>query len=284
MCCFDERLPENVPSPVGRGAGGEGNHGVAILPPRAPTITLSQRERGAMYRSRRGQALVEFAVVCLVVYMLLAAILTFGQTLYSAQTIQQAADVATREIGRTPLLATANVMDALYSNNPSDYSNGPSTVRTALFDPQLLQFDMTTGVPAGQSVLDVIKTWPIINQVLYPVMIVQPGDQVYGGDPSHQYLWYPGVVPCTDSGNPNRTVYCVAHVDSRQSDGAETITWAPVIEETTPGAFNVASSQGGLVALRINYGYQSATMSAFPRRRRGRLSQTIPPGRRTTRR
>ena len=31
--------------------------------------------------SRRGQALVEFAVVCLVVYMLLAAVLTFGQIL-----------------------------------------------------------------------------------------------------------------------------------------------------------------------------------------------------------
>ena len=80
----------------------------------------------------------------LVVYMLLAAILTFGQMLYSAQTLQQAADVAAREISRTPLSATANVMDVLYSSQASDYSNGPSTVRTALFDPQLLQFDLTT--------------------------------------------------------------------------------------------------------------------------------------------
>ena len=35
-------------------------------------------------RQRRGQALVEFAVVCLVVYMLLAAVLTFGQMLFGA--------------------------------------------------------------------------------------------------------------------------------------------------------------------------------------------------------
>ena len=38
----------------------------------------------------------------------------------------------------------------------------------------------------------------------------------------------PGVVPCADSTSPNRTVYCVARVDSRSSDGAETITWVPV--------------------------------------------------------
>ncbi len=87
---------------------------------------------------RRGQALVEFAMVSLVVYLLLAATLTFGQLFYSGQTIQQAADVAAREISRTPLLATANLMDVLYSGSPSDYSTsgGSSTVRTALFNPQ----------------------------------------------------------------------------------------------------------------------------------------------------
>jgi hypothetical protein len=222
------------------------------------------RTAGHKRASRRGQALVEFALVCLVVYLLLAAILTFGQLLYCDQTLQQAADVAAREISRTPLSATANLMDVLYSNNPGDYSNGPGTVRTALFDPQLLQFDLTAGIPAGHSVLDVVSTWPIINQMLYSAMIVQPGDQVYNGNSAHEYLWYPGAVPCTDSANPNRTVYCVARVDSRQPDGAETITWVPVIEEITPGVFSVASTQGGLVSLRINYGYQSATMSAYP--------------------
>ena len=67
-----------------------------------PDAPIPQWKRG---RSRRGQALVEFAVVCLVVYMLLAAILTFGQWLYSAQGLQQAVDVAAREISRTPLPA-----------------------------------------------------------------------------------------------------------------------------------------------------------------------------------
>ena len=162
-----------------------------------------------------------------------------------AQTVQQAADVAAREISRTPL-RPRQLMDVLYSNVPSDYSSsgGSSTVRTALFDPQLLQFDMTTGVPAGQSVLDVVQTWPIINQMLYPAMIVQPGDQVYGGTPTDQYLCYPGAVPCTDSANPNRTVYCVARIDSRTPDGAETITWVPVIEEMTSRRSPVAVFRG----------------------------------------
>ena len=235
-------------------------------------LAVVRPSRRQLQKLRRGQALVEFAVVCLVVYLLLAAILTFGQLFYSGQTVQQAADVAAREISRTPLSATASLMDVLYSNVPGDYSSsGNNAVRTALFDPKFLLFDMTAGVPAGQSVLDVIQTWPIVNQMLYPAMIVQPGDQVYGGNATDQYLCYPGVVPCTDSTNPNRTVYCVARVDSRSADGAETITWVPVIEEITPNAFPVVPPSGatpppqsGLVSLRINYGYQSSSMSAFP--------------------
>ncbi len=232
----------------------------------SPECKIKSGDKSPHSKGRRGQALVEFALVAVVVYLLLGAILTFGLMFYDGQTVQQAADVAAREISRTPLPATANLMDILYSNNPSDYSisGGSSAVRTSLFNPQLLQFDMTAGVPAGQSMLDVVQTWPIVNQLLYPAMIVQPGNQVYGGNPADQYLCYPGVVPCADSTNPNRTVYCVARVDSRAADGAETITWVPVIEEITPGAFSVASPQSGLVSLRINYGYQTASMTAFP--------------------
>ena len=274
MCCCDEHEIANCKLQTENCKFEIRNAQFAIL---AFTLTLSRRLRGR--RSRRGQALVEFAIVALVVYLLLGAILTFGQWFYSGQTVQQAADVAAREISRTPLSAMASLMDVLYSNNPSDYSSsgGSSTVRTSLFNPQLLQFDMTAGVPAGQSVLDVVQTWPIVNQMLYPAMIVQSGEQVYGGNAADLYLCYPGVVPCTDSTNPNRTVYCVARVDSRAADGAETITWVPVIEEITPEPppawppFDVRSTQRGLVALRINYGYQSASMSAFP------PSSTYPP-------
>ena len=43
------------------------------------------------------------AIVSLALYLLLAAILTFGQLLYGAQTLQSAADTAAREIARIPL-------------------------------------------------------------------------------------------------------------------------------------------------------------------------------------
>ena len=210
-------------------------------------ISRSLLRRG---RNRRGQALVEFAVVCLVVYMLLAAILTFGQMLYSAQTLQQAADVAARELSRTPLSPTADLMDVLYANT------GYDGVRASVFDQSKLQVNLTTELGSDPSVLDAINKWPIVNQMLFPVMIVvQP---VAGGD---KYLVYPGVVPCTDSAG--RTVPCIAQVVSRSAGGVETITWVPIIEEVTPGAFSVVSLQRGLVALRINYPYQSATMSGF---------------------
>jgi Flp pilus assembly protein TadG len=43
---------------------------------------------------RSGQSLVEFAVVALVLYMLLAAILTFGHALYVAQGLRRFASDA----------------------------------------------------------------------------------------------------------------------------------------------------------------------------------------------
>ena len=95
MCCSAKRSPTCLPSSFGRGAGGEGN---GILPRNSPHPNPLPKGEGTRRRNRRGQALVEFAVVSLVVYMLLAAILTFGQMLYSAQTLQQAVDLAAREI------------------------------------------------------------------------------------------------------------------------------------------------------------------------------------------
>jgi len=184
--------------------------------------------------------------------MLLAAILTFGQILYSAQTLQQAADVAARELSRVPLAPTADLMDVLYGNT------GYENVRNSVFDQTKLHVDLTSDVPSGQTVLDFVKTWPIVNQMLYPVMIIVRTED------GHSHLVYPGVVSCTDAAD--RTVPCIARVDGRSGNGAETITWVPVIEEVTPGAFSVASSQHGLVTLRINYPYQSASMSSFRQR------------------
>ena len=74
--------------------------------------------RWRRFRRRRGQALVEFAIVSFVLYFLFAGILTFGQLIYSAQSLQPAADVAASELARMPLPATASLYDVLYSSDP----------------------------------------------------------------------------------------------------------------------------------------------------------------------
>ena len=70
----------------------------------------------------------------LVLYMLIAAVLTFGQAIYSAQSVQQAADSIAREISRTPLPAVPDTLDPQGPNDPAFlnyvlYGNATSTVR-----------------------------------------------------------------------------------------------------------------------------------------------------------
>ena len=169
MCCFDERLPANLPSPFGRGAG---VRAVASYQ-KSLTLTLSQRARGRRGHNRRGQALVEFAVVSLVVYMLLAAILTFGQILYSAQGLQQAVDVAARELSRTPLPADIKFQD---DNNPASDVVHDSTVQSKIFDERYLVLAIIPGCnpmtfKGGLHLGDL----PLVNQQLVPLMIFESG-------------------------------------------------------------------------------------------------------------
>jgi hypothetical protein len=166
-----------------------------------------------------------------------------------------------------------SLYDVLY--NPG-YSTAPAgsayaQVRAQVFDPQYLMISLSA-MPAGMQLADWVKTWPIVNQMLYPLMILDYQGTSSSGQVQNAFLWYPGAVPGTDSnGWP---AYRIALVTGRQANGAETIEWVPVIEEvlqdnsSTVGdsyyAFNVQSQYGGLVSLRINYPYQSATLSAYP--------------------
>lgn len=56
---------------------------------------------------RRGSVLLEFALLSLVGYVLLAAILTFGFILIQANIAQQAADFGAQELSRMPLPASS---------------------------------------------------------------------------------------------------------------------------------------------------------------------------------
>ena len=212
---------------------------------------------------RRGQSLIEFAVVSLVLYMLLAAILTFGYLLYVAQGLQTAADLAAREISRTPLPAVAD-FETVISDGSLD----------AVYQDDFLVFDLDTLPVGGSFFEDVVPTWPLLNQQLATLMIVDRPDTDGDGAADANLIRYPGAL-LSDASTPTGFTVGIPVVTSRGASGVETIRWVPIVEEIdseasaaddtppNPDPFSVNSPQRGVVALRINYPFQSASMSSF---------------------
>ena len=185
-------------------------------------------------RCRRGQSLVEFALVSLALYFLIAAVLDFGRAIYVAQGLQAAADLMARELSRTPLPATETFDAAL--DDP--------TVKQTIFNKDLLAVDIT-----GQDLATVVATWPIVNQQLAPLMIVtQTAD-------GHQVLQYPGELVDNGGGSYSVNVY------ELQSDGS--ISAVNIVEEIQAGAFSIASSAHGVVGVHFNYPFHAATLSSY---------------------
>lgn len=222
--------------------------------------------------ARSGQSLVEFALVAMVMYLMLAAILTFGHALYVAQGLQQAADLGAREISRTPLRATMTFEDALDEDD----------VRETIFDDAWLVIDLEAfyqANPDGNFFSDLVPSMPLLNQQLATLMIVDRPDLNGDGTPDEWLLRYPGALLTRDTpliapagvnyDTAIATSYTVGIpvVSARAADGVETIRWVPVVEEiengTNPDPFSIESDQRGIVALRINYPFQSASMSSF---------------------
>jgi hypothetical protein len=231
--------------------------------------------------------LVEFAVVCLAVYLLLAAILTFGLWLYSAQGLQQAVDVAAREISRTPLPAAQissgsssgsaiTLYYVLYGDASKDTSLLP--VRTQVFDDNLLVLTIDS-VQSNSGGLTyngghLIGDFPMVTQQLMPLMI---NDQVNG----QQLLRFPGAMfqssqqGYTSPAGIQSSGYVVripvVSAPTASGAGQSIINWLyplePILDSNQVDSFAVnaitVSGLSGAVALRINYPYQSASMSGF---------------------
>lgn len=227
-------------------------------------------------RIRRGQSLVEFAVVALVLYMILAAILTFGHAIYAAQGLQTAADLAAKEISRAPLAADDTFEDVLDSGELGTHN---------IYDDDFLVYDLDS--LGTQSFLDdIVPTWPVVNQQLAMLMIVDRPDFDGDGSADANLIRYPGAL-LEDPSTPTGYTVGIPLVESRGAAGAETIRWVPVIEEIdtedspgdddgdNPDPFRVSSVHRGIVALRINYPFQSATMSSFQPNAAGPFEPTI---------
>lgn len=241
--------------------------------------TGSRRRRIRTPRSRRraGQALVEFAVVALALYLLIAAVLTFGHLLYVAQGGQQAVDVAAREISRTPLPADDRTLEQVLRGD-ANADSALVDVRRRTYDEHYLVLNLDT-LHGRATLADLVADLPTVNQQLVPLMVF---DQLQGV----RVLRYPGAVfTDIDAGDdpvdppPSGWLVAIPLIATRGGSGVETIDWVPPLEEidspANPDPFRITSAQRGVAALRLNYPFQAAAMTSFRPNPAGPFEPTI---------
>lgn len=237
----------------------------------------------------RGAALIEFALVSLVFYLMVAGAVEFGRLMYDANALQDVARIAARELALAPVRADATFDEAL-SCNPDDDATCLVNLRARIFDPACLVVDLTD--PAVSADLDgYFASMPIVNRALRPLMI---------GEPARPgLLRYPGALLSDATGEacsaigPNGQAGAtyltvgIPLVENRGPSGSETITWVPVLQEIRAATDAECPARGpfsllylaaddacgplaadplpdrGLAAVRINYPYQAAALSGF---------------------
>lgn len=237
----------------------------------------------------RGAALVEFALVSLVLYLLLAGTIEFGRLMFDANALQDVARVAARELAVAPIRANATFDYALSCDATTD-PNCLVDLKSRIFDPACLVVDLSD--PAVQADPDgYFAAMPVVNRALRTLMITEPQRP--------NLLRYAGALLSDSSGaacsamGPNGQASAtgltvgIPLITERDANGAESITWVPVVQEIRAAADADCPARGpfsliylatqddcgaldadplpdrGLAAVRINYPYQAATLSGF---------------------
>jgi hypothetical protein len=235
--------------------------------------------------TERGAALVEFALIALVLYVILAGMAELGRMIFTAQALQDAARVAARELSVMPLPAES-IFDPPPMMECLDYTpeEAPVICRCEVwqrvFNPAQLVIDLdnlpTPPDPEDDPLESFLASLPPVNQALRALMIV---DHSTGGN----LLRYPGAllnaappppeqdIQGNDCDLPPATASLgvgIPRVTARSGTGVETIEWTPVLAEvrTEPnnpatGPFSITSA--GLVSLMLNYPFQAATLTGF---------------------
>ena len=228
-------------------------------------------------RRTEGAVLVEFAIVALVLYLMIATVMTYGSALWVGQNLQQVVDVGAQEIARLPLPVDAELGLSLERGSAAvEYAADRADFRGEIYDERHLV--ITPLQLAGRRLLEYAdEELPLINRLLISLLIWDPG---YGDDGAWRY-------PGTIVRNTERDVdsVLVPIVDN----SAGTIRWVAPVEEIqvdhddddgTPaiGPFSLVQPPpddlpvnfiAGVVALRVNYPFQSAAMSSFRRSSEG---------------
>jgi len=224
---------------------------------------------------RRGSILVEFALIALVMYLLIAGVVELGRLLHGAQTLQSAADLAAREISRIPMSPSLGTLDAALTEGGSSMTYGELSTNSisAVYSEDYLAIAIPSGTAIYAYLASLNPPVPPVNVALLPLMFA---DTVGG----QSLLRFPGAL-VTSTTAPSGYTVMVPVVTSTPGIAPETIEWHRVLEPvysqdgsgSTSGPFSIAyapSSSGvtsttlsGIVALRLNYPFQAATMSGF---------------------
>ncbi|ELP33204.1 TadE family protein [Rhodopirellula baltica] len=250
---------------------------------------------------RSGQALVEFGLVALVLYMLAGGVITFGIWIYAAGQIQQAANVGARELSQTPLPFDATFEDAL----------DQKVVRQRVYDDRWLVIDLDEleeEDPDYNFFQDVVPRMPLLNQQLSVLYVLDVFD--HDNDDATlpmRLMRYPGALLNRSDGEPDESgieypdyvaedyVVQIPLVIERKEGhnnggGAERIRWVGVVEEIdteelrgddsglNPDPFSLTNESAvpagpidpsepeppkGVVALRVHYPAQSTWLSSY---------------------
>lgn len=215
---------------------------------------------------RKGQSLVEFALVALLLYLLLAATVDLGRATFSVQVIEDAARVAARELALLPFAPGEATTAALDSD----------TFRLSVYDRNWLVVDLDQdsdgdGTPNGEQLDVLFGQLPLVNQQLRPLFVFE---QVGGS----RLLRFPGALLQRDLSDPlgadrqvgllEPSAFMVRVPRVRYEVGGETIfDWVDVVEAVVgPGGadpFPVAAPGLGVAALRVTYPFQAAAIGNF---------------------
>lgn len=245
-------------------------------------------------RTEQGAALVEFALISLVLYVLLAGTIEFGRLMFAANALQDVARVAARELAVAPIPANTTFDYALSCDPNADPLTCLVDLKHRVFDPACLVVDLDD--PAVAADPDgFFAAMPVVNRTLRSLMITEPSRP--------NLLRYAGALVSDLTGaacsavGPNGQASAtgltvgIPLVNARGADGVETITWVPVVQEIrgaidadcpARGPFSLAYldtedecgpldaeqvanlvPDRGLAAVRINYPYQAAMLSGF---------------------
>lgn len=257
---------------------------------RSAVIRRAQRRRSSsIQRNEEGAALIEFALVSVVLYLILAGTIDFGRLMFSANGLQDAARLAARELAVAPIRANVTFDYALSCDATAD-PNCLVDLKGRIFDPACLVVDLSD--PAVAADPDgYFAAMPVVNRSLRALMISDPSQP--------NLLRYPGALLSADTGNgcsavgpngaagPTGFTVGIPLVEPGGGGGAETITWVPVVQEIRaaqdancpsrgPFSLSYVAAQDdcgplgadpmpdrGLAAVRINYPYQAAMLSGF---------------------